>query len=184
MTIIGVLSDTHISPFGRRRLPPIVFERFEKVAFILHAGDLNTPQVLGELESIAPVYAVRGNNEDAEAFAQLPVARRIPVGECVIGLAHGDVPYSAENKPHMLMNAPGNRRTAANALSHFERDEAVNCVVFGHSHLPLEMTLQVAGREVLLFNPGSPTDRRYAPDFSCGLLRVDGRSIEAELIRW
>jgi len=183
MTTIGVLSDTHILPGGRRQLPPIVFETFAGVDLILHAGDLNTLQVLGELEALAPVYAVRGNNEDAATYAALETTQRIAVEECVIGLTHGDLP--AENsKPRPLQAATGNRQTAANALSHFADDATVNCVVFGHSHRPLELNVPVGGREVLLFNPGSPTDRRYAPDFSCGLLRVDGRSIQVELVTW
>ena len=183
MKTIGVISDTHIKPNGKRRIPPIVFETFKNVDFILHAGDLNALQVVSELETLAPVFAVHGNNEDAQTFAALPTSQRIEVEECVIGLVHGDLPLN-DKMPKPLMTATGNRQTAANAISHFENDEAVNCIIFGHSHIPLKMELQVAGREMLLFNPGSASDRRREPQHSCGLLRLDGKRIEAELIYW
>ncbi len=183
MKTIGVISDTHINLGGKRRIPPIVFETFKNVDFILHAGDLNVLQVVSELETLAPVFMVHGNNEEAQTFATLATSQRIEVEDCVIGLVHGDLPLGAK-PPKPLMNATGNRETAANAISHFENDEAVNCIIFGHSHISLQMELQIAGREMLLFNPGSASDRRREPQHSCGLLHVDGKRINAELIYW
>ena len=43
---------------------------------------------------------------------------------------------------------------------------------------------EVAGRKILLFNPGSPTDRRYAPHYGLGILRIDGTQLDPELITW
>ena len=54
---IGVISDTH----GLVR--PEVHKAFRRVDLILHAGDIGSPDVLKELQSIAPVKAVRGNND-------------------------------------------------------------------------------------------------------------------------
>jgi uncharacterized protein len=185
MTTIGVISDTHINPGGRRQLPPRVFEAFAGVSFILHAGDLNTLQVVSDLETLAPVFAVYGNNDDWEATHRLPATRRIPVEGCVIGLVHGDQ-RNIENtagraKP---LAYTGNRQTAAYALSHFEFEDDINCVVFGHSHRSLVAWHPLNGRQILLFNPGSPTDKRYGPHHSFGLLRVDGTRLEPELIAW
>ncbi|MGD9851400.1 MAG: metallophosphoesterase family protein [Nitrospirales bacterium] len=52
--MIGVISDTH----GLVR--PQVFEVFQGVQLIIHAGDIGNAEVLTKLESIAPVIAVRG----------------------------------------------------------------------------------------------------------------------------
>ena len=55
--IIGLLSDTH--GFFHPRLPQI----FEGVDVILHAGDVGSMAILRQLEQIAPVTAVQGNND-------------------------------------------------------------------------------------------------------------------------
>jgi hypothetical protein len=182
MTIIGVLSDTHIRPAGRYRLTPQVFEAFENVDLILHAGDLNTLQVLSDLEALAPALAVHGNNDDWQAMQSLPPTRRIEVEACVIGLTHGDVGLDGTVKP--WTGVTGNSQTAANAYSRFEFEDDVSCVIFGHSHRSLIHWHEQDGRRTLMFNPGSPTDKRWGPHHSLGLLRVDGRTISAELLTW
>lgn len=182
MTTIGVISDTHLRAGGKRQLPPQVFETFKGVSLILHLGDLNTLQVVAALEAIAPVIAVHGNNDDREAMQVLPTTRRVEIEQAVLGLAHGD--RGVDTFVKALSDVPGNRQTAANALSHFEFEEDVSCVVFGHSHLPLIKWHECRGRRVLLLNPGSPTDKRWGPHYGCGLLRVEGRSLEAELTTW
>jgi predicted phosphodiesterase len=78
----------------------------------------------------------------------------------------------------------GNGITVACALSLFENQDDVNCIVFGHSHNPLLTKIQVRGREVTLFNPGSPTDKRWGPHYGFGLLRIDGAHLDGELITW
>jgi putative phosphoesterase len=168
-----------------------VFAAFEGVDLILHAGDLNTLQVIGDLETIAPVVAVHGNNDDWEAMHRLDTTQRLVVEDCVIGLVHGDVAASPSVRP--LGGAPGNNQTAAYALSHFPD---ADCVVFGHSHWPLLQWLELAARpaapqtteeqtrHVLLLNPGSACKKRRAPNHTCALLRVDGKRLEAEIIAW
>ena len=182
MTVIGVISDTHIFDSGKRKVPQAVFDLFrsEGVSLILHGGDLVAWSVIEELEQIAPVQAVRGNNDPASYG--LPLQRRVEVEGLVIGLAHGDVGRTGREKS--LPGIKGNGITAAAALSHFEFDEDVSCIVFGHSHNPLSHPIQHGGREILLFNPGSPTDRRYSSHFGCGILRVDGDQLSAKLVLW
>ena len=51
--LIGLISDTHI-PDRAREIPQKVFETFDNVDLILHAGDLTSPKVIEELEKIAP----------------------------------------------------------------------------------------------------------------------------------
>ena len=182
MTTIGVLSDTHLRVSGKRQIPPQIWEYFQGVDFILHGGDVNTLSVLLELESIAPTFAVHGNNDDAEAMRTLPTSRRIPVEKTVIGLVHGDLP----TRGAIVRNSgyEGNGTAAAHAISHFEHDGDIGCVVFGHSHRTLCVWHEMNGRKVLLLNPGSPTDKRYGPHHACAILRVDGESFEAELKTW
>jgi putative phosphoesterase len=182
MTTIGVISDTHIRTGGKRQLPPRVFDDFKDVSLILHGGDLTSEHVLTDLETIAPVLAVFGNNDGWELTNKLPQTRRIPVEDCIIGLTHGDL--SAGNQIVKPLEFAGNRYAAAQALSHFEHDGDISCVVFGHSHRSLCEWHAVEGKRVLVFNPGSPTDKRYGPHYSLGILRVDGSQIEGEIISW
>ena len=61
---VGVVSDTHI-PSRAPAIPPGVFEAFEGVHLILHAGDVSVRAALDELAALAPVHAVAGNIDDA-----------------------------------------------------------------------------------------------------------------------
>ena len=164
MVRIGVVSDTHV-PGRARALPPVLFEALQGVAMILHAGDLTSSRVLEELGAIAPVYAVHGNMDPPELAQQLPARRIVEVEGVKIGLIHGHRPDRDRS------------RTPEWALGAFE---GVQCVVFGHTHVP--MCERRGG--VLLFNPGSPTDRRGQPQFSFGFLTVDGDRIEGEIQRF
>ena len=182
MKIVGVISDTHLRGGSNRAIPEQVWSAFQNVDLILHGGDLTVPDVLESLRAVAPVVAVRGNNDFGE-LRDLPISLRVEIEEVVIGLAHGDVPAFSQ-RVRKLENAPGNRQTAANAISHFEYDDDVRCIVFGHSHRPLLQEHEIEGRRVLLLNPGSPTDRRYSPHFGCARLKIDGEHIEPELLTW
>lgn len=182
MKRIGVLSDTHIREGGKRALPARVFELFQNVDLILHGGDVTVPGVLEELSTLARVVAVRGNNDFGD-LRELPVSLRVDVENVVIGLTHGDeAAFRRRVKP--LDNAPGNRQTAANAISHFEFDGDVDCIVFGHSHRPLLQWREIENRQVLLLNPGSPTDKRYSPHYGCAILEIESDQIQPQLITW
>ncbi len=180
--LIGVISDTHINESGRRIIPPRVFSAFKDVEFILHAGDLTARRVLTELEAIAPTFAVRGNNDSSELG--LETSRRFEWEGRVIGLVHGDRFARGQASSPALPYA-GNTHASANALSHFEHDGDVDCVIFGHSHRPLcvEHTLD-SGAKVLLLNPGSPTDRRFGPRYGIALLHIEKTGVRAEMIQW
>lgn len=182
MTTIGVISDTHINPGRRRALPPQVFEHFANVDIIIHTGDLNTLDVVKELEKLAPVFAVVGNNDNAEVRQAFPMSRRLEIEKCVIGLTHGHI--GVDNYVRPFGDAPGNSQTAANAFSQFEFEEDVNCVIFGHSHRPIIKWHEKDGRRILLFNPGSPTDKRWGPHHALGVLHINGTDIEPELFTW
>lgn len=180
MTTIGVISDTHIKIGGKKQIPPEVFAAFAGVDLILHAGDLNILDVVTELETIAPVVAVYGNNCDWNTVHKLAQTREMQIENAKIGLTHGDIGLNARGEPIYTMG------TRWAALSHFPD---ADCVVFGHSHRPLIDWIEVADkngktRPILLFNPGSALKKRGAPHHSCGILKVDGHTIEPQLITW
>ena len=184
MTTLGIVSDTHVNLGGKRQLAPQLFEVLQGVDLILHAGDLNTLRVVTDLEALAPVYAVHGNNEDWEA-AQLPRTRIIEVEGCRIGLAHGDMGVREDLVLFKGVGGALSSWSAAAALSHFE-DAPIDCLVFGHSHWPLihPHIRPSDGRSILLFNPGSAGKKRKAPHHSCGLLRINGTQLDAKLVTW
>lgn len=145
-----VLSDTHI-PQRARALPPIVHAALEEADLILHAGDIASQEVLDELALHAPVHAVCGNVDPWDLWARLPRRKLVEVNGYRIGLIHGDGEDRQGTPERALAAFPG-----------------ADCVVFGHTHRPLN---ERRGR-TLLFNPGSPTDRRREPRCSFGWLHL------------
>ena len=151
----GLVSDTHglFDP----RLPTLL----QGCDLILHAGDIVDPAILDDLSRIAPVRAVRGNNDSSRAFPALPEVSVVEVGQLKALLVH-----VAVARGRILP-------TVRDALS---RDRA-QLLVHGHSHRPLA-SLQDG---VLLVNPGSAGPRRFLLPRSAGLLEVRGRSAEVRL---
>ncbi len=156
---IGVLSDTHV-PSIMRALPPVIFEIFKDVDLIMHAGDITEFSVLEELKAIAPVEAVAGNMDDPEAHLSLPNKKILNLGGYAIGLIHGK--FKIDVQKEMI------RREF----------DAVDVIVYGHSHVPFWGKID----GVYFLNPGSPTDKRYAPYNSVAILEI-GDDLKAEIIR-
>jgi uncharacterized protein len=130
---IGIISDTH----GLLRAQ--VFEVFEGVEHILHAGDVGNADILTELEAIAPVTAVWGNVDGWELRGRVPEVAQVELGGVRIAVLHG-----------MQLGSPSPEKAAA-AHPH------AGLVVFGHSHRPV--VRQVG--PVLAVNPGSAGPRRF-----------------------
>ena len=158
----GVIADTHIYANSRRVIPDGVKRLFERagVSFLVHLGDANTRMVLEELAELAPLIAVPGNNDDPELHYMLPETTRFWVGERAFGVLHGH----------------GGKTGKSEAMRRF--GGKVDCVLFGHSHQPL---IEQAG-DMLMFNPGSATDRRWAEHFGVGIVTVQDGVIEPELM--
>jgi len=150
---VVVLSDTHIRPGRNRRLPDAVYDELVRADAVLHAGDVVTPELLDELGGFAPVHAVLGNNDDAVLAARLPETLAIDLGGVAIAMIHDSGP------------------TAGRAARMHRRFPAADIVVFGHSHAPVDEA-GVDGQ--WLFNPGSPTERRWQPVHTIGLLTIEG----------
>ena len=157
---IAVLSDTHL--MGSKTLPVWVWEQLEGVDMIIHAGDVVSQNLLTDLEQIAPLVAVQGNCDGWE-LAHLPQNQIINCGQITIGVTHGA--YGS------------GRSTPERALQTFEQHK-VDLIIFGHSHIPYH---EKHG-EILLFNPGSPTDKRRQRKYSMGIINIEGKVIRAEHI--
>ncbi len=156
---VGVLSDTHV-PGAAPALPRAIFDLFAGVDLILHAGDIVDLAVLDELRTIAPVEAVAGNMDGPEAHRNLPVKKVLSLGRFSVGLIHGK--YKIDIQKEMIR----------------KEFDHVDLIVYGHSHTPFWGKVG----DVLLLNPGSPTDNRHAPYHSVAVLTVDDE-LTAEIIR-
>ncbi len=160
---VVVLSDTH-APRRWKSCPPAVASRLRGADLILHAGDVCTAAVLDELAQYAPVTAVLGNNDGPDVAAWgAPETAALTLDGLPVAMIHDS-------------------GTAAGRLARMRaRFPAARLVLFGHSHIPLDAA--DADRDLRIFNPGSPTDRRRQPHGTLGLLHVaDGTLVEARIV--
>lgn len=157
MSHVVVLSDTHIRRGGARRLPEAAYAHLERADVILHAGDVLVGEVLDELGGFAPVHAVLGNN-DADLAGALPETLQLTLDGVRVAMVH-DSGASAGRAGRMRRRFPD-----------------ADVVVFGHSHIPWHAA-GVDGQ--ILFNPGSPTERRAQPHHTLGTLDLDGGRVTA-----
>lgn len=140
---IGLIADTH----GLIR--PAAISALAGCAHIVHAGDIGAPAVLEALAAIAPVSAVRGNNDRAPWASALPLDDVIAVGGCLLYVLHD--------------------------LADLDLDPAAagfQAVVTGHAHRP---THEIRD-DVHYINPGSAGPRRFRlPITLAELLIEEGR---------
>jgi len=158
---IGVLSDTHIQDLqeGIRFLESLAERYFKGVDVILHAGDVVNPDILMAFSN-RTVHVVRGNVDPV--ISGIPHRKVIEIAGFRIGLIHGwGAADTLEDR----------------VLREFQGDR-LDCLVFGHSHYPVCRRRDA----ILLFNPGSATDRRRAPFHSLGLLELGSGGIEGRII--
>ena len=156
--VIAVIADTHM-PKGKRALPEACVERIRAAEALIHAGDFSAASVLAELRELCPVVlAVHGNVDDAELRRELPESIEVEVGGRTVAVVHDSGPRQGR-LARMRARFPG-----------------ADAVVFGHSHLPLHE--EEGGFQI--FNPGSPTERRRAPQASMGLLHPTAAGLRFE----
>ena len=148
-TVIGVISDTH------GLLRPEALHVLRNSAHIIHAGDIGDPEILSRLEEIAPVSAVRGNN-DREAWA-----RRIPVTQR----------FEIYGKKFFVIHDLHEMKIDPSA-------QGISIVISGHSHQPkIERH-----NGVLFLNPGSAGPRRFRLPITVALLYLKEEDIRARII--
>jgi putative phosphoesterase len=145
---IGLISDTH------GLLRPQAVRYLRGVDHIIHAGDIGKPEILEELRALAPLTAVRGNNDRGRWAARVPQTALLRVGEVAIYVLHN--------------------------LAELDIDplaKKYRVVVSGHSHKPL-----VQERDgVLYINPGSAGPRRFTLPIALGELKISGESVRARI---
>lgn len=143
---LGIIADTH------GLLRPEVFDIFQEVDQILHAGDIGSTDLLTELEAIAPVLAVYGNCDGWDVRARVPgvIERRLEGLDFV--LLHGD-----------QLGSP-----TPDALHAAYPDADV--IIYGHTHRPLLVTVDLT---VTVMNPGGAGRRRFDLPPSVGIMELE-----------
>ena len=161
---VGVLSDTHLSRGDNpERLQEIINTHMKDCKVIVHGGDL---------VSMVPFYhiipdevefiPVSGNMDQVGETSELPAKRIVEIEGKRIGLMHG---YGAGSELKQLL------------VKEWAKED-VDAIVFGHSHQPCNEI--IGGR--LLFNPGSPIDKRSTQYASVGILEIE-REITGRIIK-
>lgn len=169
---IGLISDTHI-PHRLAALPPALFSIFQGVDLLLHAGDVGQLTVLDQLSAIAPVIAVHGNDDTAEAQRELPYQQVIPIHGQRLLLWHSHFPDRIDEMDSRRHDdfLPQLDRSIARA-----RRCGARVVVFGHWHIPLVYETP----DVMVINPGAlasgnPFTRQLRQTVALLFLRDDGQ---------
>ena len=157
MTRVAVLADTHLPRRGRD-LPPSAWRLIDEADLVFHAGDVTDRSLLDRIATRRPVHAVCGNND--LTLRDLPEVQMITIDGVAMAILHDS-------------GAAAGRRQRLRRLFPEAR-----VVVFGHSHIPV---CEDDG-ELLLLNPGSPTDRRAMPSFTMAMLTLADGAPSAEIV--
>ena len=147
--VVGVIADTH------GLLPKTAVKALKGVDLIIHAGDVGSSEVLNELQSIAPVVAVRGNMDTVKSLRKLPETEAVKVADALLYVIH-DI--------HRLDIAPSG--------------PGFDAVIHGHLHCP--SVAENGG--VLFLNPGSAVQPRRNFPASLALLHIRGNSIKTQIV--
>lgn len=146
---VGVISDTH------GLLRPEAAASLAGCDHIVHGGDIGSREILAQLALLAPVTAVRGNNDSEPWAASLPETQMLQLGAVKIFVVH--------NPDELKLHA---------------RPAGVRVIVSGHSHQPAIFELD----GVLYVNPGSAGPRRFKLPVSLAQLEVRGAGVKPVLI--
>lgn len=147
--IVGVISDTH------GLLRPEAIAALRGSDLIVHAGDVGAAAVLDGLRELAPVAAVRGNNDHGPWAAGLPESHLLEVNGVWLYILHD-----------------------LSGLDIEPRAAGCAAVIAGHSHQP---RIETKGG-VLYVNPGSAGPRRFTLPVAVARLRIAAGRVEAEAV--
>lgn len=158
---IVVISDTHIKR-EEKWLPREAEKALQEADLMVHCGDFVAPFVYERLKNLnkkGKLIAVHGNMDAPELVSILPAKITFEAAGYRIGVTHGF----------------GSPQNLVDVVKH--EFEGVEIILFGHSHSPINEVKE----GILFFNPGSPTDKRFAPFNSYGVLEL-GQEIKREII--
>jgi putative phosphoesterase len=150
---IGIISDTH------DYLPSPVFEIFNSVELIIHAGDIGNENIITELQTIAPVKAVFGNMDRFPLVSNLKRIEVFTLDQCRICLTH----------------IIGTHKYFAYEL--YKMNLKVDAVIHGHTHR-VENNIY---NNIRFLNPGSVSQPKSSSRGSVGILNIDGREMEFDI---
>ncbi len=177
---VGVVADTHIPDRARSLHPQLIPAlKSARVDLILHAGDISTPAVLEELNTVAPVKAVRGNR-DWSFRPPLPLMIRLELAGVPVVLMHGHGGFWHYLKDKGKFAIQGYRFERYQKMM-VELAPDARVIVFGHTHRIENITLG----DRVIFNPGT-ANSGYRVEFpsSIGLLNFyAGGKVEGEIIK-
>jgi uncharacterized protein len=156
--IIGVIADTH-----SQVVPQNVLDELKNADLIVHAGDFCTIDDYNHFKKLKEFKAVWGNMDEMTLRKKLPETLVFEAEGVKIGIYHGDGP-------------PKNIAERVNAKFSTEK---VDMIIYGHSHLAESKKIG----DVLLFNPGSPTDKVRAPFRSYGWIEIKDKKISTKIIK-
>lgn len=152
-----MLSDTHLRA-GIDALAGEVLDAVAAADAVLHAGDVTSAEALAGLQALAPTYAVLGNN-DTGLVGLLPEQLVVDLEGVTVAMVHDS--GARQGRPARL----------------HRRFPGADVVVFGHSHVPVD---EVGVDGQILFNPGSPTQRRSQPHRTFGRISLQpGRVVRS-----
>lgn len=147
--IVGLISDTH----GLIR--PQALTALKDAEIIIHAGDIGKPEVLWALKGIAPVLAIRGNN-DREAWARdIPDVLNLQINGFKLQVIHNVHEIDDDPLPHGFC-----------------------AIISGHSHKPGIVTRD----KIVFVNPGSAGPRRFKLPVAVGKIRLEKNKLRARII--
>jgi len=147
--IVGVISDTH------GLLRPEAVAALRGVDHIVHAGDIGAPEVLAALAELAPVTAVRGNNDKGPWARAIAETQVVDAGGVLIYVIHDVAELDVD--------------PAAGGFG---------VVIAGHSHVPRNEVRD----GVLWFNPGSAGPRRFKLPIALGRLTIEAGRARGEIV--
>jgi putative phosphoesterase len=158
--LVAVIADTHI-PRGSRKLPDACLRELAGSDVIIHAGDVTGAAFLEQLRRIGkPLHAVHGNADEPAVREALPEWLVVEAGGSRIGVVHDAGPRVGREE-----------RLVA-------RFAGCDAVVYGHTHQP-----QVAQHDgTWILNPGSPTERRRAPERTMIVLEIAPGELRPRLL--
>lgn len=153
---LGIISDTHAY------LNPQIHSIFHDVEAIIHAGDIENEDILIELQTIAPVTAVRGNMDHFGRLARQQEFIGTSFGGMRFFIVH-DIGSPLAVKPRL-------RQAIDRYLPHV--------IIFGHTHQPYSASIH----NILYFNPGSASRGRGGKKNSVGILSLRNSQCSNEII--
>ena len=147
--VLGVISDTHGTLTRKASLA------LQTVDLIIHAGDIDSPNVLKALRNIAPVVAVRGNMDRGGWTSSLSRTEVVEVNDVLIYVLHD-----------------------LNALELDPAASGFKAVVSGHTHEPSIKE----EKNILYVNPGSAWWPRANSPATVAIVTIEGKSVSARLV--